>query len=398
MLIYDTIYLKRGESYKRLRKSKNFTQEELADKIFISKLEGRVLMKKRIILLISVISFFCTACSPSGSSNDYSEEQVEIEKILIGNINPTENVEVTSSNNHFEFEVAKNYRIYFQVSDNDFKEDINVEIETKFNMDSSDIVYDYTNDYSNIVAYSLYPLKISENNKVELIYKEKSYCFTYDIVDFSFNKSKKISSLDDLSIYPEFVEMIQSIEYYNFFEPYVGLDSYGGSMYWGEYSWDYSFKDDLYDLGYLQYLTDSIYYPTKMNLVAENEIANRNAIMYFNDESSIIEGASRTIIERFIIDYSVIDPCCTNPTHPLQSISYVVIPKKTKSTSELTKSYYIKTYRSTYYLLSKIYPEEYYHLEYRDLDISIIKVEGDNILAFFEDDTYIYMVGYGYVF
>ena len=331
------------------------------------------------------------------------KENQDTQQLLIGGLDASKNVEVSDENQHFEFELHKIYRVYLQVKDVDYREDLYQTIVNRYNVSTTEMYYSYSNDVANIIAYDLYPLVKSENNQMAIEYNGQLYSFTYDIIDYDFAKygCKTPSSLSDLDAYPEFTEMINSLSYHEFQSPYVGLDGYS-SNYWNEYHWTYDFYDRtqntyLYNLGYLQYLTDSIYYPTKLDMVNQNPIANRSVSMTFNDLNAVKAGAGRTVMEGFEISYSVIDPCCTNPTYPLQSYSYKAIPKESNATSETTKDTYVKMYYTTYYQLSKAYPEQYFHMTVDNLDISVLTLtSGNNLCAFFEDSTYIYQIYFSY--
>ena len=54
-------------------------------------------------------------------------------------------------------------------------------------------------------------------------------------------------------------------------------------MLWYIFNTTFVSDDNEYSLDYLKYVTDSIYYPSKLDLVSENEVANRDVSMYFYD-------------------------------------------------------------------------------------------------------------------
>ncbi|MBE6142491.1 MAG: hypothetical protein E7177_00690 [Erysipelotrichaceae bacterium] len=354
-------------------------------------------MKKNIIkclLILSTISF--VSCDGVTSSNNLSSnEETNINEILYFKDDSNNKVVI---NEKCSFEVWVNERLYFYVEEENL-EGIEKEIALSFNKETTDIIFSSTNDFKKEVCYTIYPKKVSENNVIELVYNEKVHSFTYDIVDYNFNnKEKKIESIEDLSSYPEFVETLNSIEYYSFKEPYVGLTSFGESSYWKEYILTTTFvsEDNEYSLDYLKYVTDSIYYPSKLDLVSENEVANRDVSMYFYDLNNVKEGAKKSTMEVFALSYGVIDPCCTNPTNPLYGYTYKVFSKIPTTDNELALKRHYQNLYNKYYQLSKIYPEQFFKLNIGDIEISIIEESKGSLLATFEDESYVYLISYYY--
>lgn len=361
-------------------------------------------MKKIISIALCIfVLLVSTGCDLITSFLASIDSNIDTEKLSIGGIDASKNIELTENNQHFDFEICKQYTVYLQVKEEDYKEDLYTAITNRYNVSTTKVCYSYSNGFSNVIAYSLYPLSKSENNQISFAYKDKVYAFTYDIVDYDFanHGCKKPASLSDLSVYPEFTEAINSLSYHQFQGPFVGLDSYSSSYYEQAYHWRYDFYNEeektyLYNTEYLKYLTDSVYYPARLDMVNQNPIAARTVGMTFIDDDAVKAGADRTVMERFSISYTVIDPCCTNPTYPLQSYSYTAIPKESNATSETIKKEYIRTYYTTYYQLCKTYPEQYFHMTIGELDIAVLELASGSVCAFFEDSTYIYQVYFSY--
>lgn len=311
------------------------------------------------------------------------------------------NTPIDMQNNRYQLEVNNTYYFDLYILDEEFKEGINEEVNFNYEIDIAEVYFSYENDYSNFICFQFFPKTISQNNIVEVNFKTKKYTFAFDIIDYDFDKHGCItpSSVDDLSKYQEYYEMIHSIKYYDFIDPYPGLSSYGGSTYWKQYEWVYDFSNDegsySYNTDYLKYLTDSVYYPEKVDMVNENPIASRSVRMVFNDPTQVREGSSKTKMESFSIDYGVIDPGCTNPTNPLKSYSFTAVPKQSDSDSSMTLKLNHSYNYSTYYQLSKAYPEKYLRYDYNNIELYIILVN-NHILTYFEDDVYSYHINFYY--
>lgn len=352
------------------------------------------------------VIYTCQNCFTKTTNIDNNDDNDPTDRfkdsLEIGNLSD-KIVEVSSTNNHFEFEVGWAYNLYLFVKDelitnNDFYK----QVEISFNEDNSNVLYQNYSGYANYLNYSFYPLKKSSGNQIEIKYKNFNYQFTYDIVNFDFSKhhaSKPTS--ERINENQEFKKMIDSISYYQFEEPYKGLDSYSSGNNFHSYSTTYYFKCDeneqfIYDISYLDILTDSIYYPAYFPMVNDNPIATRQMEMEFDDESKIKEGSSSSLMTRFSLHYSVIDPDCTMPKNNLSMITYDAIPINYFSDKSLNYNYSYHTLNSGYYFLSKIYSDQFYSYQVNGLDIKIILLYDSEILAFFDDGTYAYSISFHY--
>lgn len=312
-------------------------------------------------------------------------------------------VEVTSTNNHFEFEIGWMYYLYLFVKDELItNDDFCKQVDVSFSNDNSNVLYQNYNGYANYLLYSFYPLKKSNSNQLEINYKDFNYKFTYDIVDFDFSKHHATKpSSERINDNQEFKKLIDSISYYQFKEPYKGLDSYSSSNNFYSHRMTYYFKKDetdqfIYDTSYLEKLTDSIYYPSYFPMVNDNPIALRQMEMEFDDESKIKEGSSSSLMTRFSLYYSVIDPDCTMPKNNLSMVTYDAIPINYLSDKQINYNYSYHTLNSGYYFLSKLYPDQFYSYQVNGLDIKIILLYDSEILAFFDDGTYAYTISFHY--
>lgn len=282
--------------------------------------------------------------------------------------------------------LQKNDWIYGQ----DNLNSVNISYDDKF----FDVLYFSSNDASRSITYLVYPMEKFSNKEITVSYKNDIYKLNVNSIDFDFSNTQIVK--DDLDgKFKEFKEMVDSIKYHEYTSPYPGLDSYGGSDYWKEYSYTYEFNEQ-YDLDYLDYLKDSVYYPSKMDLAFEN-IGSRTASMTFNDQKIVEANTDRALMGLFSVGYGVIDPGCTKPTNPLDYIAFKAVPKNYPSTNSHTKKTIDLYLHQTYYLLSNLYPEQYLNYQVGDLSIQIIQI-GDSLQGYFADENYVYMLDCSYVF
>ena len=261
--------------------------------------------------------------------------------------------------------------------------------------DKIDILFGSANDYGKSILYTIYAMEKFANEELVVTFNNTDYILNISSIDYDFTGTSIPSTNDLEGDYSSFKEMMDSIAYHEFVSPYPGRDpsgSYGGSSYWNIYTYTRRF-DEQYDTSYASYLTDSIYYPTKMDMAWEN-VGDRHMSMTYIEQNSIETGANKSVIPNFIVEYSVIDPDCTQPTNGLGFMTFQAFPKNLTTISSKANEGIDRNLHNTYYLLSKEYPEQYCHYESSGLDISIIKY-GDRLNAYFEDDTYVYSLSCG---
>lgn len=311
-------------------------------------------------------------------------------------------ITVDSENNHFDLELGWSYSLYLSIKDDrvDMDNLFYQNVKLDFNKDTSNVIYKDSNGYANYVRFSLYPLKKSTNNQIEVSYKDFKYQFTYDIVDFDYSKhSAKKPTLEEINQNLEFKKLIDSIKYYQFEEPYLGLDSYSSSVNYGfTYNYDFKIQNDeyIYDTNYLSALTDSVYYPTYFPMVNDNPIAFREMEMIFDDNKKVMEGVSSSIMTRFSLIYGVIDPCCTSPKSNLYNVDYTAVPLNYLSEKTSLNTYNCHFLNSGYYFLSENNPDNFYNYQINGLNIKIISIYNNDILALFNDGNYAYSIGFSY--
>ena len=77
-------------------------------------------------------------------------------------------------------------------------------------------------------------------------------------------------------------------------------------------------------------------------------------------------------------------------------VTYDAIPINYLSDKQINYNYSYHTLNSGYYLLSKLYPDQFYSYQVNGLDIKIILLYDSEILAFFDDGTYAYTISFHY--
>lgn len=334
--------------------------------------------------------------------DEYKQEQVKNKEFVIQCVNTRNSNEPSNlyfketSGNKIEAQLFDHWYIHIHIPDKEWVvgED-NLNLVTLEYTNKIDLIYSSSNDYSMTVSYGLYPMEKFDDEQLKITYHNKTYVIDISSTDYDFSNAE-LPSLNDLEgDYSPFKEMIDSIRYHEFTSPFPGRDpngSYGGSSYWNQYTYTHSF-DEQYDTNYVNYLTDSIYYPTEMDM-AWGDIGDRSAKMTYNDINLIKEGTPKTTIPNFEVGYSVVDPDCTRPTNALGFIYFQAVAKDLVTISELTNKAINLCLHKPYYLLKDVYPEHYYQYKVNDLNISII-MTGDTLQGYFEDETYAYMLSCG---
>ena len=290
-----------------------------------------------------------------------------------------------------DFEISKTYylkiKLFGNVSVND---NTHKYIKMEYNEENTTVTYSYDTPRSKTLTYKITLHELGSNDTLKITYSGKTIEVGYNVLDYDFESAGWITptSIEDLNSFPEFKEMLLSIKYHEFQEPYIGIESYSYSTYWNEGDWYYHF-DDKYDTEYLKYLTDSVYYPSAFNLVLQNPIASREAHMSFVGRDTVRPGAPRSVIEYFSVTYSVIDPCCTKPKYPLRSLSF---------SAESKDKYKAEAHEISRNFLFNRYPERFFEYDLNGLKIYIRIIGNTNVYAIFADERYFYTLYAGYVY
>ena len=293
-----------------------------------------------------------------------------------------------------DFEIAKLYyldiRLFGDVAvDDDTYKDIQIE----YNGKTTVVEYGYDSPRTKRIRFYVYLYEFGNNDTLKITYRDKSVEVGYNVVDFDFESKNWITptSIDDLDAFPEFKEMLLSIKRHEFKEPYKGLTSYSYSTYWDNGYWFYDLADKN-DTGYLEYLTDSVYYPSTIDLVEENRVANREAYMSFTGREKVQPGASRSVMDYFIVGYSVIDPGCTHPQNPLHSLLFSATKKEDWKHSLIDEG----DYPAPISVLLEKYPERFFEYDLNGLKIHIRILGNSGVNAYFNDENYFYSMSASY--
>lgn len=351
---------------------------------------------KSLIMFLSLGMLF--SCSRVTESNDKIKENAVKISGLGDNL-----ILVDDDHNLFNFEIFKEYRILIFIKDFEINQNLSFyqDIKFEYNNEISKITYATYNSYDNYFSFKFISNEVSINNGLSISYivgsKKYDYSFSYKVIDYNFESIKASKpTIDEIKDHKELSTLIDSITYYEFKEPYQGLnDNYSRDRDYYKYSYQFKVENEkyVYDTSYLEFMIDSFYYPKFVDLVNDNPIAGRDLTLYFEDENQVIKGASASKFARFEIDYGVIDPGCTNPQNPLSYFSYAVAPLnyeyKSKTLEDLNNNNIL------YVNLLNKYPEMYYTYVVNDIYINIIRVR-NNFYGVFKDDNYSYRITFYY--
>lgn len=309
-------------------------------------------------------------------------------------------IEEVSGWNHIDFQIGCSYHITVKplIGSDDITLD---EVQIEYN--SENAVITSSGESRGYAYFYLYCYEFGSNDKLKITYAGKTIEVDYSVVDYDFEAHdyESISSINDLDKYPEIKDMILSIEYHEFEEPYIGLDE---TWRYNEYKYVYydpsnvcasynkscsidSSDPNYIAVDYLPYLMDSVYYPAKFNTVIKNRVSDLYLNMRFPLDTYTGEGASRTKMNEFSISYHVIDPCCT-ANYPLTSMGF------SAESIDLLKVYSKsgETYPTSISILLERYPEKFFQYKLGELTIYILCKKETGASAYFFDETYFYSI------
>lgn len=297
-----------------------------------------------------------------------------------------------------DFEISRQYYIEVELLNQEVDENTYKDVKIEYNEENAVVEYAYTS--RGVMAFTIYFYELGSDDELNITYNNKTISVDYNVIDYDFEKHgyEKISSIDALNKYPEIKDMILSIEYHEFEEPFIGLDD---TWRFNEYKNNKGEKHSCYvrdclcdknnmnyiSTDYLPYLTDSIYYPSRFDTVSENRVSSIKAYLYLPDNAETGSGADRTRMERFVISYGVCDPCCT-AEYPLLSMSFsatAIVPSEDitdigdKHPSQLD-------------IWFEKYPEMFFKYKLGDLTIYILCEKEEGASAYFCDDNYSYEI------
>ncbi len=310
-------------------------------------------------------------------------------------------IDGVSGSDTLDFEIATETKITVKLYGEDITDETYKDIKIDCNHENTVVSYAYSRKSQKEIVFLIYLYELGDGNELSFVYKGKTVKVNYNVVDYNFEGHGYVvpNSLDDLNKYPEFKEMLLSIKRYEFKEPYVGMDESNFTTLDNDYVgkikyWSYDAAEDESNPGYiatdyLQYLKDSVYYPSKFDTVKENPVSSIDVSMSLPMSAKISAGAGRDTMNSFGINYSVIDPDCTNPESPLRSMTFYA-SDKANGRLYLDKETG-KTYPSLVSIFLEKYPERFFVYKLGDINVYIL-MEEDGVSAYFEDETYYYSV------
>lgn len=309
------------------------------------------------------------------------------------------------------FEIGVQSYMYVKPFATKVNDDTYKDIEITYN--SENLVCEYAYNTRKEIVFKLYCHELTESDTLSITYKGKTVNTTYTVSDYDFEAHGYIipTSVDDLAIYPEFMDMLLSLNYYEYTDPYVGLwDKEGGnppttpeeyekSVKYSSNSNSYNYKYYLYpyqrsdsgyiDTGYTAYLKDSMYYPEKFDAVLEDPLPNLAVYLDFLKETDLSVGSGKEEMYFFVICYSVLDP-----EDSLYDLRFSA--KNKKYHKGFTVEYGGNTYLSWVGIMFEKHPEIFFEYQLGDTTVYVLCHGSNGAQAYFEDDTYSYWLSAAY--
>ena len=316
-------------------------------------------------------------------------------------------IEGSNSFSGLHFEIGEENYMYVKLFNTDVDDDTYKDVEISYN--SENLVCEFAYDVRSSLVFKLYCYEITEGDTLSITYNGKTIKTTYTVSDYDMEAHGYAapSSIADLNKYPEFKDMLLSLKYYEYTDPYVGLwdreldgapkdeEDYNKKVTYSKSGYKYyncstGKRTDSKYIGteYTAYLKDSMYYPEKFDTVSANPVSNIDVYLRFFEETDLSEGSGRGEMHSFSISYSVIDPGCTNPKYPLHYMRFTATNKK--DSGWRTVEYGDSTYPSWPELMLERHPEMFLKYQLGDTTIYILYHTTNGARAFFEDDTYFY--------
>ncbi len=308
--------------------------------------------------------------------------------------------------NSVDFEISQSHLITVDLGeDAEVNEETYKDVQIEYNEENAAVYYTNYSKIKGQVFYYIYLYELGQDNELSITYNGKTTKVNYNVVDFDFERNGyvTIDSVDDLAQFPEFREMLLSIQRYEFTEPYIGVGEFDVNTRINSYDeqvkcWNYYFAEneenpDYISTDYLSYLKDSVYYPAKFSSVPDNPISSIDVIMEMPISASLDEGTGRETMSRFSIGYGVIDPCCTSPQNPIRSMVFRATSREKAMTYNRSKLQ--GSYPSQLSIFFEKYSDRFFVYDFNGIMIYIICTEG-GASAYFEDGTYFYSMSAGY--
>lgn len=317
-------------------------------------------------------------------------------------------IEGVSGFNKVDFEISQSYRIVVELNDDaEVSDKTHEDIQIDYNETNAVVYYTGYFKRNNQVIFYIYLYELGQGDELAITYNGKTIKLNYDVVDYDFKGHGYVTvdSITALDQFPEFKDMLLSVERYEFTDPYVGIDKYDVDIRtnshgeqvkcWNYYHMDDEASSDYISTDYLKYLKDSVYYPAKFSSVPDNPVSSVDVTMEMPMSASLDEGSGREAMSSFSIGYSVIDPCCTGPKNPIRSMSFRATSREramTYSRGDKLKA----NYPSKLSIFLEKYPEQFFVYDLNGITVYILCTDGNGVNAYFDDGRYFYSLSAGY--
>lgn len=294
-----------------------------------------------------------------------------------------------SGNNTLNFELSKIYDLRIAIFDQEINDETYKDIQIEYNEENLVVNYDISS--KDRIYFSIYAYELGEDNELKITYKDKTIKVNYNVVDYNFDKNGYVTptSIQDLDKYPEFKEMLLSIKYHEFNEPYIGLNNweydvqYDGKIYFHYNRNDY--KSKYMSLVYLQYLTDSVYYPTRF--------IGFHMYMFLPEDTDVSKGAGKTVMKSFGLSLPVEDP-----HHHKRADGITGMYFDAYNMDEYRYIYEGEEWLHPVILRLERYPEKFFKYQFGELTIYILSTKDSGATAYFTHGSYFYNISASYDF
>ena len=298
-------------------------------------------------------------------------------------------IEGVKQQKEIDFEITDDLYICINVFGVNDAEPLADSIQFEYNKENTFIKYAFSSRGK--LYYNLYLYELGNDNELKITYAGKTISAKYNVLDYDFeaNGYYAPNSIDDLDKYPAFKEMLLSIKYHEFKEPYIGLNE-----------WQYYIRDDelIYDYfsytnkndnpymstDYLVYLTDSVYYPEKF--------IGYNMYMYLPKGTDLSEGAGRSTMDEFWLTLTVSDPKHNKRSDSITGMSFSPYNK------DKIKYWQSDEYINPQVLRLERYRDKYFQYQMGELTIYILSTKNSGAKAYFTYGDYFYVVSASYDF
>lgn len=367
-------------------------------------------LKKTLLVISSIISFSVTSCNPNSHSYNPNYR--------------SSNSEIHEYNDEY-FYIKSNTKLFNGVDDEEslmLKQFEPVSLSIHLPRDkwldnednrslisinhsgNLDFVYMGHDNSEHMIEYQMYLMSVNALNEKDILrinFDDRTYEFNLELYQYDNNYNINKADVTNLGDeYLAFIDMVGDISYHSFVPPFKANDPKGKYDYDGvtnSYSYTRFFNNE-YENDYIDYLSDSVFYPSSMEMAFDNPNSTRYMRMMMASSPESIN-YMRTQMPIFEVVYSVIDTSSVYLVNPLVGLSFTAVAKNLVSTSESYNREMDLRLHDTRYLLRNIYPNDYYHyplvVDNKEITIDITADYHDDMLevyGYFDTDSYAYML------